>query len=70
MSGLDLIHGMDWLSASYAMMNCSKKSIMLPYLPVKLVESVCLFLNFVEVGSCEIDNQGYVLLMASDVELE
>ena len=43
---------------------------MLPSMPVNPVESVCLFLNSVEVGSYEIDNQGYVLLMASDMELK
>ena len=52
------------------MINYSKKSIMLPHIPVKLVESICLFLNSVKVGSCETDNQGYVLLMTNDVELE
>ena len=52
------------------MINCFEKSIVLPFMPGKLVESVCLFLNSIKVGSCEFDNQGYVLLMASNVELE
>ena len=50
------------------MINCSKKSIVLPPMPVKLVESICLFFNFVKVGNSESDNQRYVLLMVSDVE--
>ena len=70
LSGLDLILGMDWLFANHPMINCSKKSIMLPPIPVKPIESIYLFLNSVRVGSCATDNQGYVLLMASDVELE
>ena len=37
---------------------------------MKTVEYICLFLNSVRIGSSESDNQGYVLLMASDVELE
>ena len=69
LSGLDLILSMDWLSANHAMINCFEKSIMLPPIPVELVEPICLFLNSVKVGSSESDNQGYVLLMESDVEL-
>ena len=42
---------------------------MLPPMLVKFIESVYLFLNFVEIGSFETNNQGYVLLMVSDVEL-
>ena len=67
LSGLDLILGMDWLSANRAMINCSEKSIMLPLI---LTELVCLFLNSIKVGSSESGNQGYVLLMTSDMELE
>ena len=52
------------------MINCFEKSIVLPFMPGKLVESVCLFLNSIKVGSCEIDNSGYVLLLTSEVELE
>ena len=61
---------MDWLSANRAMINCSEKSIMLLPMPVEPVEPICLFLNSIKVGSHEFDNQGYVLLMASNVELE
>ena len=70
LSGLDLILGMDWLLANRAMINCSEKSIVLPPIPMKTVEPICLFLNSIRIGSSESDNQGYVLLMASDVELE
>ena len=52
------------------MINYSKKSIVLPSMPVEPIESICLFLSFVKERSCESDNQEYVLLMASDVELE
>ena len=67
--GLDLILDTDWFSANHAMINCSRKSIMLPPMPVKPVKSICLLLSSIRVGSCETDNQGYVLLMTSDVEL-
>ena len=43
---------------------------MLPPIHVELVEPVYLFLNSIKVGSSKFDNQGYILLMASDVELE
>ena len=43
---------------------------MLAPVPVELIEYVCLFLISIKVGSSESDDQGYVLLMASDVELE
>ena len=69
-SSLDLMLGMNWLSDNRAMRNYSEKSIVVPFMLVKLVESICLFLSFVKVGSCESDNQKYVLLIASDVELE
>ena len=61
---------MDWLSTSHAMINYSEKFFMLPPIPKKFVESIYLFLNYVKVGSRESDDQGYVLLMASEVELE
>ena len=67
---LDLILGIDWLSTNHAMINCSEKSIVLPPIPMKTIESICLFLNSIGIGSSESDNQGYVLLMVSDVELE
>ena len=70
LSGLYLILGMDWLSANYAMINCSEKSIVLPPITVEPVEYIFLFLNFVRLGSSESNDQGYVFLMASDVELE
>ena len=68
--GLDLILCMDWLSSNHVMINHYEKSIVLPPLPIKPIESICLFLNSVRVGSCEDDNQGYILLMTSNVELE
>ena len=52
------------------MINYSKKSIVLPPILVEPVKSICLFLNSVRVRSGESDNQGYVLLRESDVELE
>ena len=61
---------MDLLSANHAMINCSKKSVMLPLIPVKLVESICLLLNSIRVASSKSNSQGHVLLLASDVELE
>ena len=70
LSGLDLILGVDWLSSNHAMINCFEKSVVLSPVLVEPVKSICLFLNSVRVGSGEFDNQGYVLLMASDVELE
>ena len=70
LSSLDLILGIDWLSVNRAMINCYEKSIMLPRIPIEIVEPVYLFLNSVKVESNEPNNQGYVPLMASDVELE
>ena len=70
LSSLDLILGMDWLSANHAMINCSEKSIVLPPTPIKPIELVSVFLNSIRIGSSESDNQGYVLLMTSEVELE
>ena len=58
---------MDWLSANHAMINYFEKSVVLPLIPMEPIKSICLFLNSVRVGSGEFDNQGYVLLMASDV---
>ena len=52
------------------MINCSRKSIMFPPMPTEPVKPICLFLNSVKVGSSEIDNQEYVLLMVSDVEFK
>ena len=52
------------------MINYSKKSIVLPSMPVEPIESICLFLSFVRVQRYEFDKQGYVLLIVSDVELE
>ena len=57
LSSLDLILDMDWFSANHAMINCSKKSIVLPLMPVKPIESICLFLNSIRVGSFKIDNK-------------
>ena len=68
--GLDLILGIDWLLVNHAMINYSEKSIMLLPIPVRPVKPICLFLNSVRIKSGESDNQGYVLLMASEVELE
>ena len=56
LSGLDLILGMDWLSTNHAMINCSEKSIVLLPMPDEPIESVCLFLSFIKVGSGEFDN--------------
>ena len=56
LSCLDLILCMDWLSANHAMINCSKKSVVLPPLPIQPVKSVCLFLNSIKVRSSESDN--------------
>ena len=70
LSSLDLILGIDWLLVNCVIINCYEKSIMLPPIPVELIQPVCLFLNSVKVGSNESNNQGYVPLMASDVELE
>ena len=56
LSGLDLILGMDLLSANHTVINCFKKSIVLPLMLVKPIEPACLFLNSVRVGSYMTDN--------------
>ena len=43
---------------------------MFPRMPIEPIKLVCSFLNFVELGSCKTKNQGYILLLASKVELE
>ena len=39
-------------------------------MPVEPIKYVCLFLNSLELECCRIENQGYILLLASEVELE
>ena len=56
LSGLDLILGMDLLLTNHSMINYFEKPIVLSPIPVEPVESVCLFLNSVKVGSIESDN--------------
>ena len=45
--GLDLILGMDWLSANHATINYFEKSIVLLPIPIKPIEPVYLFLSSV-----------------------
>ena len=52
------------------MLNCFEKFVVFPSMPIESIKSICLFLNFAELGYCKTDNQGYVLLLASKVELE
>ena len=66
--GFDLMLGIHWLSANYAIINRSDL-LCFPLCLLSLLP-VYLFLNSIKVGSYATDNQGYTLLMASDVELE
>ena len=61
---------MDWLLVNHIMINYSKKFHYVSLMPIELIKSVYLFLNSIELGSCKTENQGYVLLLASEVELE
>ena len=70
LSDLDLILGMDRLSANHVMLNYSKKSVVFSPVPVEPVKSIYLYLSYVELGCCKTENQGYILLLASMVEHE
>ena len=71
MSGLDVILGMDWLSANRVMLNCSKKSIVFPStLFAKPVTSMCLYLNCLVFEHCKVESQEYIHFSASETELD
>ena len=63
---LDLILGMDWLSANYVMLDCPEKSIVSPSIPA---ESVGLSLKPIVLYCCKTENQEYILVSVSEVEL-
>ena len=71
LSGLDVILGMDWLSANRVMLNCSKKSIVFPStLFAKPVTSMCLYLNCLVFEHCKVESQEYIHFLASEMELD
>ena len=65
--GLDLILGMDWLSANHVILDCATKSIV--FLST-LVKTVSLSLKPIVLNYCKTGDQEYVLLSASEVDLE
>ena len=67
LSGLDMILGIDWLSANHAMLDCAVKYVVFPSIPTK---PIGLSLRLIVLYYCQTENQEYVLLSASEVELE
>ena len=53
------------------MLNYSEKSVGFPStLLIDLVKTMCLNLNSIVIYCCRTENQGYILLLASEVELD
>ena len=63
LSRLDIILGMDWLSANRVMLNCFDKIAVFPStLSSESITLVNLYLSSLVVNYCGKENQGYVLL--------
>ena len=58
---------MDWLLANRVMLDCAAKFVVFPSIPV---ESISLNLKPVVLYFCKTKNEKYVILSASEVELE
>ena len=41
--GVDLILGMDWLSANHVMLSCSEKSAVFSLIPIEPIKSIYLY---------------------------
>ena len=70
LSGIDMILGMDWLSANYVMLNCFTKFVVLHPVLVESITPAHLYLSSLELEHGKTKNQGYILFMASKVEVE
>ena len=71
LSGLDIILGMDSLSANHVILNCSDKTIVFPsILSLEPVTPMNLYLSSLAVNRCGTENQGYVLLLTSVTEAD
>ena len=71
LSGLDIILGMDWLSANRVMLNCSDKTIIFPSVPPpEPMTPVNLYLSSLAVYHYGNRSQGYILLSTNMTEVD
>ena len=70
LSSLDIIQGINWLLANHIMLDYSNKTTMFPPLSSEAQKSVSLYLCSLELESGRSGSQGYILLMASKVNME
>ena len=68
--GLDIILGMNWLSANRIVLDCSNKTAMFPLLSSEAKKLVSLYLCSLESKSGRSGSQGYILLKESEVNLK
>ena len=71
LSGLDIILGMDWLSANRVMLNCSDKAIVFPFISsLESVTTVKLYLSSLAVQHYRDRGQEYILLSTNMAEVD
>ena len=62
---------MDWLFANHITLNCSDKTVVFPLvLSSKIMALVNFYLSSLMVDHCGTENQGYVLLLTSVIEVD
>ena len=70
LSSLDIILGMNWLLTNHIMLDCSDKTALFPPSSFEAKKPMNLYPCSLESESGRSENQGYILLMASEVNLE